>query len=153
MILVKETGVNILNNNIDEYIILNKKSFPKITSFTVILFILILLILLLSNTIEYESFYDITAIYNNSKVSLLVNLNDLDNVLDNDYLILNNKKYNYYIESINEELLIDNNLNYKKINININLPKKYQINNLIINFRKRREKKKIIYYVIDLIRR
>ena len=140
-----------MSDNIDEYIILNKMN--KINSSTIILFVIILSILLISNTIEYESFYDITAIYNNSKVTLLVNLNDLDNVLDNNYLILNNKKYNYYIESIDEDLLIDNNLNYKKINININLPKKYQINNLIINFRKRREKKKIIYYVIDLIRR
>ena len=140
-----------MSDNIDEYIILNKMN--KIHSSTIILFVIIISILLLSNTIEYESFYDITAIYNNSKVSLLVNLNDLDNVLDNNYLILNNKKYNYYIESIDEDLLIDNNLNYKKVNINIKLPKKYQINNLIINFRKRREKKKIIYYVIDLIRR
>ena len=140
-----------MSDNIDEYIILNKMN--KIHSSTIILFVIIISILLLSNTIEYESFYDITAIYNNSKVSLLVNLNDLDNVLDNNYLILNNKKYNYYIESIDEDLLIDNNLNYKKVNINIKLPKKYQINNLIINFRKRREKKKIIYYVKDLIRR
>ena len=151
MILVKEIEVNILSDNIDEYIILNKMN--KIHSSTIILFVIIISILLLSNTIEYESFYDITAIYNNSKVSLLVNLNDLDNVLDNNYLILNNKKYNYYIESIDEDLLIDNNLNYKKVNINIKLPKKYQINNLIINFRKRREKKKIIYYLKDLIRR
>ena len=151
MILSKEIGVNILNDNIDEYIILNKKN--KIKSSTIILFVIILLFLLLSNILEYESFYDISAIYNNSKITLFVNLKDLDNVLDNDYLIIDNKKYNYYIESIDEDLLIDNNLNYKKINININLPKKYQINNLIINFRKRREKKKIIYYVKDLIRR
>ena len=151
MILVKEIEVNILSDNIDEYIILNKMN--KIHSSTIILFVIIISILLLSNTIEYESFYDITAIYNNSKVSLLVNLNDLDNVLDNNYLILNNKKYNYYIESIDEDLLIDNNLNYKKINININLSKKYQVNNLILNFKKRKEKKKIIYYLKDLIRR
>ena len=151
MILSKEIGVNILNDNIDEYIILNKKN--KIKSSTIILFVIILLFLLLSNILEYESFYDISAIYNNSNVTLLVNLNDLNNVLNNDYLIIDNKKYNYYIESIDEDLLIDNNLNYKKINININLPKKYQINNLIINFRKRREKKKIIYYLKDLIRR
>ena len=151
MILLKETGVNILNDNIDEYIILNKKN--KINSSTIILFVIILLILLLSNVLEYESFYDISAIYNNSKVTLFVNLKDLDNVLDNDCLIIDNKKYNYYIESIDEDLLIDNNLNYKKITININLPKKYQINNLIINFRKRREKKKVIYYLKDFIRR
>lgn len=140
-----------MNDNIDEYIILNKKN--KIKSSTIILFVIILLILLLSNVLEYESFYDISAIYNNSNVTLLVNLKDLDNILINDYLIIDNKKYKYYIKSIDEGLLIDNNLNYKKINININLPKKYQINNLIINFRKRREKKKIIYYLKDLIRR
>ena len=140
-----------MNDNIEEYIILNKKN--KINTSTIILIMIIFIILLLSNTIEYESFYDISAIYNNSKITLFVNLKDLDNVLNNDYLVLDNKKYNYYINSIDEELLIDNTLNYKKVNININLPKKYQINNLIINFRKRREKKKIIYYLKDLIRR
>lgn len=140
-----------MNDNIDEYIILNKKN--KINSSTIILFMIIIIFLLLSNIIEYESFYDISAIYNNSKVTLFVNLKNLDNVLNNDYLVLDNKKYNYYIHSIDENLLVDNNLNYKKVNINIDLPKKYQINNLIINFRKRREKKKIIYYLKDLIRR
>ena len=140
-----------MNDNIDEYIILNKMN--KMKSSTIILFVIILLFLLLSNILEYESFYDISAINNNSKVTLFVNLKDLDNILINDYLIIDNKKYKYYIKSIDEGLLIDNNLNYKKITININLPKKYQINNLIINFRKRREKKKIIYYLKDLIRR
>ena len=110
-----------MNDNIDEYIILNKKN--KINTSTIILIMIIFIILLLSNTIEYESFYDISAIYNDSNVSLLVNLNDLENVLNEDYLILNNKRYDYYIESIDENLLIDNNLNYKKINININLQK------------------------------
>ena len=142
-----------MSDNIDEYIILSKKNYKKINSFTKILFIITFLILLLSNTIEYESFYDISEIYNNSKVTLIVALKDIDNILNNNYLVLENKKYNYYIESIDEDLLIDNNLNYKKINIDIDLPKKYQINNLIINFRKRREKKKIIYYLKDLIRR
>lgn len=140
-----------MNDNIDEYIILNKMN--KMKSSTIILFVIILLFLLLSNILEYESFYDISAIYNNSKVTLFVNLKDIDNVLNNDYLILDNKEYDYFIESIDKDLLIDNNLNYKKITININLPRKYQINNLIINFRKRREKKKIIYYLKDLIRR
>lgn len=142
-----------MSDTIEEYIILNKKNKKIINSFTHILFIIISLILLLFNILEYTSFYDIQAIYNDSKVTLFVNLNDLDNVLNNDYLILNNKKYNYFIESIDEELLIDNNLNYKKVIINIILPKKYQVNNLVIKFRKKREKKKIIYYVKDLIRR
>lgn len=140
-----------MNDNIDEYIILNKKN--KINTSTIILIMIIFIILLLSNTIEYESFYDISAIYNNSSVTLLVELKNLNNVLDNDYLILDNKKYKYYIHSIDENLLVENNLNYKKVNINIDLPKKYQINNLIINFKKRKEKKKIIYYLKDLIRR
>lgn len=140
-----------MNDNIDEYIILNKMN--KMKSSTIILFVIIILFLLLSNILEYEPFYDISAIYNNSKVTLFVKLKDLDNVLDDDYLIIDNKKYDYYIESIDQDLLIDNNLNYKKININIDLPMKYRVNNLIINFRKRREKKKIIYYLKDLIRR
>ena len=78
-----------MNDNIDEYIILNKKN--KINTSTIILVMIILIILLLSNTIDYESFYDISAIYNNSKVTLFVNLKDLDNVLNNDYLVLDNK--------------------------------------------------------------
>lgn len=143
--------MSILSDNINEYIILNKMN--KTISSTIILFVIIILILLLSNILEYESFYDIIAIYDNSKVSLLVNINDLNNVIDNDYLILDNRKYNYSIESIDEDLLIDNNLNYKKVNINIELPKKYQVNNLIINFKKSRGKKKIKRYVEELIRR
>ena len=142
-----------MDDNIDEYIILNKKSPTKIISFTFILLVFIIIILLLSFIFDYESFYNISGIYNDSKVTLIVNLDDLNNILDNDYLVLNNKKYKYYIESIDSDLLIDNGLNYKKINIVIDLPKKYQINNLIINLKKRKEKKKIIYYLKDLFRR
>ena len=142
-----------MNDNIDEYIILNKKNPTKIISFTLIITFIISLFIIISFKFEYESFYDVQAIYNDSKVTLFVNLNDLDNILDNDYLILNKIKYKYYIESIDEDLLIDNNLNYKRININIDLPKKYQVNNLILSFRKNKEKKKLIYYFKELIRR
>ena len=79
---------------------------------------------------------------------------DLKYILTNDQFIFNDKKYRYWNIRISEENYLDDKNNIVKlVYLESNLENIYLIDNYMISTKIKKEKKKIIYYLIDIFKR
>lgn len=141
-----------MNDNIYEYIILNKTISIKTLSFTLIILFVFILLIIYSFNKNYEKYYTVVGCYNDSNVSLYVEIDKINSIIKNNYLLIDNKKYEYIVYSIDEEIINDNNKNYQKVNIKLNLDDKYRINNYLFEVKILKERKKVILYLKDILK-
>lgn len=102
---------------------------------------------------KYQTYNKTVAevIYENNHYYIIIYLpkNDVKNIASNNILYIDKKEYNYDIVKIESEYFEDNTNNYQKITLDIDLPSKYQINNLNLNIKLLKENKKIINYILN----
>lgn len=131
---------------LDSYIILNSKntSIIKFYSYSFILFTLILsyFILNLTHITYFQKTSNIILKNNNYYLKIIIPIKKLNLLTENNYLIINNTKYNYQVKNIS---LYKNNKISLYLQIN-NLDNSYKINNNSINI-KIKEEKKILEYI------
>ena len=131
---------------LDSYIILNSKntSIIKFYSYSFILFTLILsyFILNLTHITYFQETSNIILKNNNYYLKIIIPIKKLNLLTENNYLIINNTKYNYQVKNIS---LYKNNKVSLYLQIN-NLDNSYKINNNSINI-KIKEEKKILEYI------
>ena len=131
---------------LDSYIILNSKntSIIKFYSYSFILFTLILsyFILNLTHITYFQKTSNIILKNNNYYLKIIIPIKKLNLLTENNYLIINNTKYNYQVKNIS---LYKNNKVSLYLQIN-NLDNSYKINNNSINI-KIKEEKKILEYI------
>lgn len=142
-------------NSIDSYIILNK-NFNFCIKFYIFVSLLISLIFIISLQFNYKKYYNTFGhvIKDNYDYQLLIYipLDKLEIIKSNNKLIIDEKVYNYKIDNIYTEYMIDNNLkNIVKISLNINLESKDRIINNILNIKFEEKHQKIIYYLKDYL--
>ena len=137
---------------IDSYIILNKK-----IGLTVYVYIMIIIVITLSLTIfltlfKYKTYYKVKGIVEKVEddfyIRLYIPLEDISYITENTFVIINNKKYKYTINSIFEEYITDNFNTYQMILIKVNIPSKYRFNNLSLELQLLKENKRVIDYII-----
>ena len=75
----------------------------------------------------------------------------MDAVVNSDYINIWGGDYHYQIYRVNEEVYVESGINYQIVDILIDIPSKYQINNLIVHFKLPYQNKKIIEYVKEII--
>ena len=131
---------------LDSYIILNSKntSIIKFYSYSFILFTLILsyFILNLTHITYFQKTSNIILKNNNYYLKIIIPIKKLNLLTENNYLMINNTKYNYQVKNIS---LYKNNKISLYLQIN-NLDNSYKINNNSINI-KIKEEKKILEYI------
>ena len=131
---------------LDSYIILNSKntSIIKFYSYSFILFTLILsyFILNLTHITYFQKTSNIILKNNNYYLKIIIPIKKLNLLTENNYLMINNTKYNYQVKNIS---LYKNNKIFLYLQIN-NLDNSYKINNNSINI-KIKEEKKILEYI------
>ena len=145
-----------MNSSIYAEMFLRKKIplLYKIISFLLLIIISLLIIILNMNYISIMNTVGmIKEIDNNYYIRLVIDNNDIKYLINNNYLYIENKIMNYKIQKIEEELYSDNNKNYKVIYLKVKLEKEYKINNLNLNIKINKEKKKILYYIIDYLKK
>lgn len=86
--------------------------------YTILIFIFLLALIIISNLKYYET-KDYEGIYQDNLIKINVYQKDLDTILNGTFIKINNQKYNYQIISLSE-VIIDNNKNYQIISIQIN---------------------------------
>lgn len=139
-----------MNDIIDIEIILKRKKYSKVYNISFILIIIILIILYILTTYKYQTYYISKGRITNNKLELLVNIDDLEYIKNNTVLTIEDKKYNYYIEKINNDLYVDEMYNnYKYIYLQVeNLN---SIENYVYEVKIPKENKAIVKYLKNYI--
>ena len=109
-----------MNDLLDIEVILQRKKYSKIYNFGTIIIIILLIFIYIISTYTYESYYTIKGKAIDNKIELLINPEDIIYIEKNSSLELNNITYQYTIDNIGSELLIDENYNnYQHVSLKI----------------------------------
>lgn len=100
-----------MNDLLDIEVILQRKKYPKIYNFGSIMIIILLIFIYIISTYTYESYYTTKGKVIDNKIELLINPEDIIYIEENSSLKLDNITYQYTIDNIGSELLIDENYN------------------------------------------
>ena len=100
-----------MNDLIDIEVILQRKKYPKIYNFGSVMIIILLIFIYIISTYTYESYYTIKGKALDNKIELLINPEDIMYIEENSSIKLDNITYQYTIDNIGSELLIDENYN------------------------------------------
>jgi len=119
----------------NKYLINNKKC-NIATIWTMLLIIFFLIFLNISFNYKYRIYENylgyIKKIDDSFKVVIYVLEEEVSNVV-NYSMIIEGSKYNFEIENISEEIYLVDNLKYKEMILDVNLNKKYELENNVIN--------------------
>lgn len=109
-----------MNDLLDIEVILQRKKYSKIYNFGTIIIIILLIFIYIISTYTYESYYTIKGKAIDNKIELLINPEDIIYIEENSSLELDNITYQYTIDNIGSELLIDENYNnYQHVSLKI----------------------------------
>ena len=109
-----------MNDLLDIEVILQRKKYSKIYNFGTIMIIILLIFIYIISTYTYKSYYTIKGKAIDNKIELLINPEDIIYIEENSSLELDNITYQYTIDSIGSELLIDENYNnYQHVSLKI----------------------------------
>ena len=97
-----------MNDILDVEIILKRKKYSPIYNVGIILVIIFLIIVYILFTYQYQTYYISKGKVLNNKLELIVDVNDIKYIKNNSLIKLDDTYYNYSIEKIGEELIIDN---------------------------------------------
>lgn len=100
-----------MNDLLDIEVILQRKKYPKIYNFGSVMIIILLTFIYIISTYTYESYYTIKGKALDNKIELLINPEDIMYIEENSSIKLDNITYQYTIDNIGSELLIDENYN------------------------------------------
>lgn len=134
---------------LDSYIILNRNPKIIIKLFTYTSLALFVLLIYLSNIINYTSYFKtysyITFIDNNYYLKIITPINKLKQITTKNQIILDNNIYNYQVYKIvNDKNDNNSQIVYLKID---NLESSYKINNYSVKVKIIEEEKKIIEFL------
>ena len=139
-----------MNDILDIEIILKKQKYHPIYNIGTILIIITLIFIYVSFIYKYKTYYITKGTIKTNNLELLVNLEDIKHISNNNILKINDKVYRYKIDSISEELYVDESLNnYKYIYLDVdNLS---NIDNYVYEVKIEKENKRIIEYLKDYL--
>ncbi len=110
-----------MDNLLEIDLILNRKKYPKIYNTSLIILIIIIVFIYIIFTYKYQSYYVIKGKMINNKLELLVNINDIKYIKNSTNLSIDNKKYSYLLNTISNEIYVDENYNnYKYVYLKVN---------------------------------
>jgi len=142
----------------DSDFIYKRHSPSYITNFLVITLASIFVSIVVAVFIEYESynFYDITFIKENDMTYFIayVSSDEVNFLVKNNYYIFENKKYEYKVDFIEEEIVADGFKFYKKVYIHnaSNIDEDILIPNNVLKIKILKNRKRIINYLFDFLK-
>jgi len=139
-----------MNELLDIEIILNRKKYSKVYNIGIIILCIIGMFVILTSIYDYRTYLVVPAQVKNGELQLLMKSDDVRYLIDNDYLVIDEKKYQYVVKRISDEIFQreDGNI-YQYIYIDVNNFKK--VNNYIYQIRVLKEEKKLIEYLKEYL--
>lgn len=139
--------------NMDDYLLQYKRKIPNILFFwTAILAFITCFILIINNTLRLKDYYQVTGIIEEGYLNVLVFIEDVEKVIDNDWIYIDNEKYNYEVERISEDYIQEGNKIYQNLFLQIDLKEKYFIENRVIKAKFIVKERTILEYIFYLIK-
>lgn len=141
----KYNRINILNMKSNRY-------YMVVILITLFLIFLILFCNYYKVTIYFESKLVVNCQENECKYYIYVPLDKIATINDSKVIKINKDNYPYQINNIEEIAYDEKNLiNYQIVQININLKKDYQINNLVIDIKILEKEEKLINLIKNIL--
>lgn len=143
-----------MNNTIYSENILQK----KLPNIYYLFFIFPILIMIIIFYLDFTSYYNgnfiVKKIDSSYVLSFYITKEDLIYILTNNQFIFNDKEYKYWNIKISEENYLDDKNNIVKlVYLESDLENIYLIDNYMISAKIKKERKKIISYIIDIFKR
>lgn len=139
-------------NCIDSEIILQKKIGPLIYVYIMIIIVIMLSLIILFILCNYKTYDLVRGVVinedNHYYIRIYMDIDSIKYVVDNEFVMIHNKKYKYKIVSIDSEYFTDNITTYQIVKIEVDIDNKYKINNLALELKFLKENKRIIDYII-----
>lgn len=141
-----------MNKHIDSEIIMQRKINSFVYVYIMIIIILVLSLIIFFMLFNYKTYYKTKGIVTEENdyyyIKTYIPLNNIKYLTNNNIVIIDKNKYKYSIKNIDKEYYTDNQNTYQIITIDLDLPSKYQYNNLTIELKLKKEEKKIIDYIL-----
>ena len=143
--------------DINNYLIMNRKTSPIIKVYIIISLVFIFTALLISQ-LNYKKYYksigQVLKEENIYYLSLYLYPHQLNIIKKNNKLIIDDYEYNYSIEKIENEYFIANDYNsYLKVDLNINLKEEDKIVNNVLEVKILESNQKIFYYIKNYLKK
>lgn len=132
-------------------VILERKTPKKIISWITILILLLIFILIFGFFFEYTKYEKTVGIVKENTLITFIDPIKINKL--NKKIIIENKKYDYTINSISEDYTILENKNYYEVILDVNLEDKYKINNNILEINIELEKTTLIKEIINFFKK
>lgn len=140
-----------MNDVLEIALMLNKRRYAKIYSTSVIFIVIFFVSIIVIFTIKYQSYYITMGTMIDNKLELLVNIRDINLINENNTLVIDNVKYNYKINRIDNKLYHDDAFNNYK-NIYLDVTRLTNIDNFVYEIKIPEENKTLYKYIIDYIK-
>jgi len=140
-----------MSNYIDCGVILDRKCGPLMYVYMMIIIIILLSLIIFCILFKYKTFYDVKGIVikeNEFYIKVYVPLEKIQYLSSNNVVRIDRENYRYVIISFEEEYVTDNIDTYQVVKLKIDLPSKYEFNNLTLSLKFLQNDKRIIDYII-----
>jgi len=139
-----------MNDILDIEIILKRKKYSKLYNIGLILIIILLISLYIIFTYKYQTYYISKGKIIDNKLELLVKIDDLSYINNNSKLKIDDKIYIYKVDSISNELYVDEFYNnYKYVYLKVEYLN--NIDNYVYEIKIPKENKVIAKYLKNYI--
>ena len=135
---------------LDIDIILSRNKYPKIYNIGIYLFVIILVVLYIIFTYNYQTYYISMGKVISNKLELYILTDDLKYIKDNNEIELNNKKYHYKIDNIDDKLYIDDKYNNYLV-VRLSIDNFSSLDNSVYEVKISKENKKIYKYLYEYL--
>lgn len=134
---------------------INRFKVNKYCHYSYILIGFFIVVVFVCHVFNYKTFYGGMGmvVYDKDKyyIKCYIEYDKLSLVVNNNYISIDKNKYHYQIHKVYEDLYVLNGINYQVVDLLINIPFKYRVNNLMVFFKIPYQDKKIIKYVKDIL--
>ena len=104
---------------IDSYIIMNRKTDLIIKVFVFNICLIVILVIWGINTLNYQSYFQIhSKILNFNSyylMEVLIPVKEVNQVINKNKLLIGGKNYNYVVYEISDDIVYQDNINYRKL--------------------------------------
>lgn len=142
-----------IDENIDTLIITNRKIGPLIIVYIMIIIIMFLSLITFFLFYHYKTYYTIrghvVVAEDNIHLEMYVPLDKLKYITNDKTILIDKKEYQIEEVSFGSEYITDNKDTYQLVSVKVDIPDKYQINNLTLNLKILKANKLVIDYFFN----
>lgn len=139
--------------NINDYLLNFERRIPNVLLlWSIIGTFIIICLLIINSVVKINDYYQINGVVKDQRLSILVPVDKVRDIINNNQLYLDNTKYSYTVNKISNNIVQESNGLYQEVFLNVELNDKNFIDNSIVKIKFIIDEKTILKYIFDLIK-